>query len=526
MKPAVRLNLNDPNVIASMFRESERPHLIRQNSMWYDYAETHYKEIEDATIKSAVQTWMMAAETGRDRPTAHDVRQVVELLAGLPEVHKPAATYKSPSWLNGDFRNPRAILPCLNGLLDLETRKRSNHTPTFFCTYCLPLEYKPGTKVPEKWIEFLNQTFLNRKHLIEALQEAFGYVISGDRSHERIFYSRGRKRGGKGTIQTVLSHVIGEDNCVSFSLGGNESTLGDRHGLAGAENALLIQIPDASVGARVSPAATTRLKEISGGDRVPVRPLYCPTVSMVLPGCLWINANGILNFGNDADAICARLLGFPHDNYVPADKRDLTLKDKRKSPLLTVEALTGILNWALEGLDRLNERGHFEEWPESIDMKRLMLLESNSVVAFIDANCELRPDAVTDKDTLHHAFRDYCARQGLSYKIEAHFASALRNAALNLGMILTDHRPRVGKDRVHEWCGIALNDANLVEYHLHCDWLGETMTAADMRESGEQPSLETLAKDTTGRLIARPWSAPDGERLGYSKPDRGGDFEE
>ena len=79
---------------------------------------------------------------------------------------------------------------------------------------------------------------------------------------------------------------------------------------------------------------------------------------------------------------------------------------------------------------------------------------------------------------------------------------------------------------MHEWVGIALNDANLVEYHLHCDWLGETMTAADMRESGEQPSLETLAKDATGRLIARPWSAPDGERLGYSKPDRGGDFEE
>ncbi len=106
------------------------------------------------------------------------------------------------------------------------------------------------------WLEFLDQTFCKRQHLIDALQEEFGYIISGNRSHEVIFLHRGRTRSGKGTIQTVLRAVVGETNTVSFSLGGSESTLGDKHGLSGAENALLILIPDVSVGAKIASRLT------------------------------------------------------------------------------------------------------------------------------------------------------------------------------------------------------------------------------------------------------------------------------
>jgi putative DNA primase/helicase len=518
--PAIFLDLDNPLQSAKIFRERVRPYLIKQNGIWYDYAGTHYKEIEGATIKSAVQTWMASTfipnEAGKLIPLVaqpYDIRHVVEMLENLPQVHKPAATYKSPCWLNDDTSNPRAIIPCLNGLLDIETRTLRPHTPDFFCVYCLGLEFKPYVRVPEAWLTFLDQTYNGRQHLIDALQEAFGSIISGDRSHEKIFYHIGRVRSGKGVVQTVSRHLVGEKNTVSFSFGGNESTLGDKHGLAGAESALLIQIPDISVGSRASRGACTRLKEISGGDPVPVRPLYARATTMILPGVIQGGSNGIPNFGTDADALAARLLFWDHRNHVEADKRDLTLKDPRKSKLLSVEALTGILNWSLTGLDRLNARGYFEEWQESRDIKRLMLRESNPIVAFLDAHCEW--GAVTVETTvLHHVYRDYCAGQGIGYKIENHFGQALRLAAQNLGIVLDMHQPRTEGGRIREWSGVGLNAANLVEYHEH---------DPDAVEIAGGPSIETLATDARGRLIPRPWQPPEGERDYSHAFDDGGE---
>ncbi len=481
--PLIFLDLDHPLDIARRFRAEVRPTLIRQNGIWYDYTGTHYKEIEGATIKSAVQDYMGRAFAGKlqldgktmlavrkdDKPKPlgpqpYEVRQVVEMLES--EVHKPADTYRSPSWLDGRVDNPRGIIPCQNGLLNLETRERLDHTPNFFCTYCLPLNYDPKVPVPQKWLDVLNEIFAGRQHLVDGLQEVFGYLISGDRSRDKIIWHRGRPRGGKGLIFTVQRHLVGEKNTVSFSFGGSESTLGDKHGLAGAENALLIQIPDVSVGARLhgTSAACTRLKEISGGDPVPVRPLFAQATTMVLPGLPIIGSNGIPNFGGDADALATRFLGFPHD-VTFLGREDVTLRNPRKSPLLTVEALTGILNWSQAGLDRLDERGRFDEWPESFEIKRLMLRASNSIVEFIESECQLGTDLWVEKATLYHVYRDWCAAQGMDYKIDNHFSAELKRVALNLGTKLTDRRLWVVPGRPRDWVGIGLNEDNRPKYY-------------------------------------------------------------
>jgi putative DNA primase/helicase len=527
----VALDADHPADIAQRFRAACRPNLIQQNGIWYDYTGTQYKPIEAATLDSAVQTYMRNAVVGKladdgktmntpqkdgvakpFAPSSRDVQEVARSLAMLAEVHKPAQTYRSPSWLDDREDSPRSILPCKNGLLDLETRKLLAHTPRFFCTYCLPLEYKPKVAVPPKWLEFLDETFVQRQHLTDALQEAFGCIISGDRSHEVIFFHRGRTRSGKGTIQTVSRYLVGTENTVSFSFGGSDSTLGDKHGLAGAENALLIQIPDISVGVRASHGACTRLKEISGGDPIPVRPLFAQATTMVLPGVLQCGANGIPNFGTDADALAARLLFFPHDNHIEVDKRDRSLKDPRKSPFLSVEGLTGILNWAIAGLDRLNERGQFEEWSESREMKKIMLRESNNAVAFIDSECELKPGADVDKQVLHHVHRDWCAAQGVAWQIENYFAGRLTRAANLLGVILDEKRMRLDDGaRPRHWIGIRLSAVNRVKYYERDAALYDELV--DLGEDPDQAALDAIKYEPkSGHPIVKPWNPPEDER--------------
>jgi len=547
--PGLFLDLDHPIDVARRFRKTRRPNLIQQNGIWYDYTGTCYAEIEGATVKSAVQDYLAGAFVGamqRDGKTVtpanvrdnipkplpvapHDVRHVVESLAALPEVHRPADTYKSPSWLDGRDGDPRSLLPCRNGLFDLTTRELREHSPEFFCTYCLPLNYDPSVPVPQKWLDFLDQVFTGRQHLIDAMQEVFGYAISGDRSLEKIIYHRGVSGSGKGVIFRVAEQLVGEQNTEALSYGGSESTLGDKHGLAHVENALLLQISDISFGHHgpANKAASTRLKEIGGGDKVPVRPLYGQTVSMRLPGLLMLASNDIPNFGTNADALARRLLFFPHDVSFKADgTRDDTLKDPRKSPLLTVEALTGILNWSIAGLDRLKARGRFEEWPESFEIKRRMLRESNHVVAFMINECTTKPGRTVEKTTLHQVYRDWCAENDRDWKTEEHFSGHLQRAADMLGLTLTDRRGARAEDgsRPREWVGICLNAANRVKYYER-----DAELYADLIGLGIEPTKAGLdaikTEPKSGRPIPRTWS-PNADERNHASDFEPGDGDE
>jgi putative DNA primase/helicase len=530
-KAALPLDVDQPLEWATRFHAEERPNLVRQNLYWYDYTGTHYKKIEPETIASAVQTWLGKAKLANSKPfspTAFDVANTVKMLALLPEVHKAADTYKSPSWLDGRKGDPRSLLPCLNGLFDLESRDRIEHSPQFFCTYCLPLNYDPTVKTPRKWLRTLLEIYDGRKHLVRAQQEVIGYLVSGDRSREKLIWHTGRPRAGKGLIATVERALVGAENTVSFSLGGNESTLGDKHGLQGAENALLIQIPDAKAKIKVSVAATTRLKEISSGDPTPVRPLYGPTVSLMLPGLISGNSNGTPNFRSDTDAICTRLLAFPHDRTF-ADNPDVTLKNPRKSPLLTVEALTGILNWAMRGLDRLNERGEFAEWPESFEIKREMLRKSNRSVAFIASQCEIKRGTYVEKMDLYHVYRDWCAANGEDFVHENYFSNRLQDAASMLGTELKERRARADDDsRPRDWLGIRLTADNRIKYYERDETEYEELVGIGY-DPTDAALIAIKTETNSGRLITKTWSAPEDERAHDYTPKKAfgdGDGEE
>jgi putative DNA primase/helicase len=72
----------------------------------------------------------------------------------------------------------------------------------------------------------------------------------------------------------------------------------------------------------------------------------------------------------------------------------------------------GILNWALEGLHRLRERGHFEV-PESVERATAHFKEANDVPAlFVDECCVTDDRARVQSGTLYEAYREWCLTNG------------------------------------------------------------------------------------------------------------------
>jgi putative DNA primase/helicase len=520
--PMVALDLDYVDDAASRFRAACHPNLIRQSGNWYDYSGTHYKQVESSTITSAVQKYMSSAFVGllaKDRQTIfapktdgketplpfgpRHVQAVVAALAALPEVHKPADTYRSPSWLDGRDTDPK-ILPCKNGLLDIRTRELLPHTPEFFCTYCLPHNYNPAAPVPRIWLRTLLQIFAGRKHLVRAFQEAFGYTITGDRRHEKIFYNRGVKRGGKGTTQDVLQALIGRPNYQTFTFSGGGGGLGEGFGLANAEDKQVLCVRDWSRSRHADiSVATTRLKMISGNDPVPIRKMHTAPYDALLPGQWWINSNIALNFGGDADAINGRLLGFPFDvSFIRVDDPDHPQNPNLKTILTRPEILTGILNWALAGYDRLEARGSFEEWPESAEIRRDILRQSDPLVGFIELECETKADAFVEKTVLYECYSDWCAENDRDVKPIQWFGSNFAETMGNIGAKLgerRDYSSNPAKSRPWDWRHIRLSAANRIKYYEHDPDLLDNL---DLCPDGV-PNLDTIATEKNGRPIPR-----------------------
>ncbi len=128
---------------------------------------------------------------------------------------------------------------------------------------------------------------------------------------------------------------------------------------------------------------------------------------------------------------------------------------------LTSEAeLSGLLNLALDGLERLLANSRFS-YGKTVDQTQSYYLRaSDPVYAFVENCCELDPDAITSKDVLFEAFKDYCKESRTPLINRDSFAKALKNSP-HFKVTLT--RPSVKGERVQSWRGIkVVNPVNPV----------------------------------------------------------------
>jgi len=133
-------------------------------------------------------------------------------------------------------------------------------------------------------------------------------------------------------------------------------------------------------------------------------------------------------------------------------KEDVTLTNK-----LLTEA-PSIFNWALDGLDRLTERGHFE-MPKASQEAVLQLEDlASPVAAFLRERCKIDPAMSVEVDVLWDAWKVWCEGQGRGPGTKNGLGSDLRAAVPSL----RKERPRVDGGRMSTYSGIRLLKAKEV----------------------------------------------------------------
>ena len=255
----------------------------------------------------------------------------------------------------------------------------------YFGTVCVPFDYDHLADDLTDWLAFLRSIWpmVNGQEADEvlALQEWFGYILSGRTDLHKILFIKGPKRSGKGTVARILTALIGSCNVAGPTMG----SLARNFGIQPLLGKSLAIIGDARLPYGQQSAIVEKLLMISGEDKLTVDMKYRDAWSGKLSVRFTMLSNELPKFGDESGALASRFLILTMVKSFLGEE-DIELYER------LLKQLPAILNWSLDGLDRLRERGRFVTPKASADAVQQLEELSSPVSAFVREACRVGVD--------------------------------------------------------------------------------------------------------------------------------------
>ena len=439
--------------IDNFYSVEEGCRLVHYAQDFYQHVKTHYEPIEEQTIRSQLYGFLdkckKTAKGGALQPFNPSPASVTSAIDGLKSlVHLPNhVNTKPPIWLQNYRANkPDAskLISVKNGIFHLEDNVLLPHSLGFFTQNALNFDYDPQAQCPQ-WLAFLQSIWPDDQQSIDCLQEMFGYIISGDTRQQKFFNIIGPRRSGKGTINKVLVELLGQHNTVAPQL----EELCDTFGLQPWLGKLLASFTDARAPERNRSTVVSQLLRIVGGDTVTVNRKNKDAWNGYLPTRIIVYSNEVLQLTENSNALTGRMIVLKmRHSFQKKEDADLSTK--------LFGELSGIFNWAMQGLSRRLERGGYFIQPESgKEYLDLMVELGNPLDTFINEVIELDPQAATPKDDVFACFKHWAIKKSIPPGTELTFKKRFI-AAIQEHNVKTSET-RTNGERVQLYEGLRLN---------------------------------------------------------------------
>lgn len=440
-------------LVARSHADGEQLSLRHQAGVFYAHQRdvSAYRELDELAMRAEVYAFLEPAKARSEskglpalvpfKPTKPKVENVLDALRAVCNL--PAAR-TAPCWLDDDpSLDPFDILPGPHGLLHIPTRRVYPATPAFFTLQGLDFAYEPAAPLPARWLNFLADLWPDDPASRDTLQEWLGYLLTPRTHLQKILMLVGPKRSGKGTIGRVARRLLGDRHVCSPTLANLGEPFG-RHVLVGKSVAI---IADARISGRTDAAVVAEtLLSISGEDLQTIPRKYLPDWNGKLPTRFLVMTNELPHIEDASGALASRfiVLTLSRSFY---GQEDHQLYDR------FLPELPGILNWALEGWDRLYQRGRFLQPSSATDLIQEFEDLGSPIGAFIRERCDVGAGYSIPKDRLFQAWKAWCAENGRDRPGTVQtFGRNLRAALPWLG----ETQPRVLGSRVRFCEGIRL----------------------------------------------------------------------
>lgn len=404
------------------------------------------KEYDFITVRDNGQMYCYNPETGVYESNAKQVvkarlEEMLERHYSSHQAREIIGRLKAGGYVDReDFGQSGSSVCVANGVVDIETGEVSDFSPGYNFRSRLPVEYDPEAECPQ-FREFLNEVCPDDK--ISQLQEFVGYCLQPRMNHKKALLLLGPTDGGKSVFLNVLQALFGADSTVNLSV---QYLANQRWGEAELVGRM-VNIRHDLDSTDIKNAG--KIKELTAGNPVraerknqdPFR--FEPRTKHVFA------ANQPPARSTEDDGFWNRWLTVVFPERIPRQEQDPKLTEK----LTTDDELAGVLNWAIEGYQRLEGQGRFTNEPTPSDNRHIWQMYGDSVEQFISRRLDQEPDSSVRKDEAYTEYEAFAKSEDMEVVTKTKFTSILKEN----GASVEQRRFDDGRKRVYT--GFTLADS-------------------------------------------------------------------
>ncbi|MDX6768931.1 MAG: phage/plasmid primase, P4 family [Elusimicrobiota bacterium] len=333
-----------------------------------------------------------------------------------------------------------------NGMLDWRTDALLPHSPGYLSTFQIAAAFDPQAECPDV-DRFLAEVFPEDALLLA--EEILGYLLLPTTKHQKAVMLFGPGSNGKSTFLSMTTALLGAENVSQTSLQAlteNKFAVADLFGKT------------ANICADLSSAALAEsgvFKQIVGGDVVRAEHKFQPAFTFRPYARLLFSANELPYSADHTTAFFRRWIVVPFLRSFEGKTADKDILAK----LTTPSALSRLLNRALAGLQRLEERGGFTTCESVEQATEKYRRDCDNVYEFALENLERTPGAWLPREQVFNHYTHWAQKAGMQKPHAAKgFAKALASS-----FRLHEGRKYLGDgSRPHVWLDVAWKESSAV----------------------------------------------------------------
>ncbi|MFH1916854.1 MAG: phage/plasmid primase, P4 family [Nanoarchaeota archaeon] len=372
-----------------------------------------------------------------------------------------------------------------NGILNIHTRKLSPHTPHKRFFQKIPVTYDENAKC-DKILDFLKEVYPSKEDR-NVIIEATGSCLQREYLIQKALVLVGNGGEGKSAVLSLILSLLGEQNVSQVSLQDLNNKPFAKSILFGKLANICADIPDSDL------ISSGGFKELTGGDWITADRKYMNHLRFKNHAKLLFSCNQIPQTKDISDGFFRRLVVINHtQKFLPQKEIDALPKEEQSTvhlanpeilkEITTAEELSGLLNLALEGLNRLNEQRDYSYTPTMADVKKAWLRKSNSFLAFCEDNIREDYDSHVIKAILKHEYVEYCRIHKLRVVTDKQIKDTLETL---FGAYESRHREFEQKP---VWEGIKLEMCRVSEVCRVCRGFSESLGNAIFYTTSKTPA--------------------------------------
>ena len=386
-----------------------------------------FAELETAQDKTQKELFNWARRSqSKDR-----LQAMLALAQSEPEI---------PAWIT-EFDTDPLLLNCINGVVNLATGELLPHNPARMLSKISPIEYHP-TASCSLWLEFLNQVMASDAAMIDYLQRAIGYSLTGYTVEQCLFFLLGIGANGKSVFLEIVLLLLAEygTNARADTFMVKTQGSGIPNDIARLVGMRFVGVNETETGQKM---AESLVKDLTGGDTITARFLHREFFTFKPEFKLWIRGNHKPAIRGTDDGIWRRIHLIPFEVQIPEAERDPGLPEKLRAEL------PGILRWAVEGAIAWQRDGL--RVPEKVKAATSEYrTEMDSLADFMSEKCTTGAAFSAFAGNLYKAYTAWCNESGEQPMSQTAFGLAL--AERGFRKVKTDGR--------NKYMGIGLNVAD------------------------------------------------------------------